>query len=271
MACSRDGSLKDLVNYIENLGLTVNTGTKARGNKGFLKGNRIDISKKVEKSEVTNVLMHEFAHFIHSQKDKTLKNFNVIFNSDSEIIKNELIKVTNFVDNNSQCLELLEQRDKVIREIKILENNIKLEYPDFKRGCKHKKIEQQIKKTKAKYLLKHDRVKVLCWFCYEYFSVERIEQDFPNLSLSCINYVKLRALQRKRARISSKINRLKKYYNNSGELFARFVEGLCKDNNKIKQLAPITYERFFNLLDNGYYGNLKDALDIVNIKSDCSV
>ena len=265
MACSRNGSLTELIDYIENLGVTVNTKTKARGNKGFLRGNRIDVSKKVSDVEVEQVLMHEFAHFVHSQKDKTLKNFNIIFNSDSEIIKNELIKVTNFVDNNSKCLELIEQRTKVAEEIKTLESLIKLEYPDFSRGSKHKKIEQQIKKTKAKYLLKHDRVKVLCWFAYEYFSVERIEKDFPDLSKNCVNYIKLRSLQRKRARISSKINRLNKYYNNSGELFARFVEGLCKDNEKIKQLAPVTYDRFFQLLNSGYYGNLKNAFEIVNI------
>ena len=265
MACTRNRRLTELIDYIENLGLTVNTKTKARGNKGFLRGNRIDVSKKVTDVEVEQVLMHEFAHFVHSQKDKTLKNFNVIFNSDSEQIKDELVKVTNFVDNNSKCSELLEQRNKVAEEIKALESLIKLEYPDFSRGTKHKKIEQQIKKSKAKYLLKHDRVKVLFWFAYEYFSVERIEKDFPNLPRVCVNYIKLRSLQRKRARISAKIGRLNRYYNNSGELFARFVEGLCKDNDKIKQLAPVTYDRFFNLLDSGYYGNLKRAFEIADI------
>jgi len=207
--------------------------------------------------------MHEFAHYIHMKKDKKLNNLELIFNTNDKRIEEELISVTNFVDNNSLCTNLLEEKQKTIKNIKSLENSIKEDYPNFSRGQKSKEIEKQIKKSKAKYLLKYDKVKLFRLFGYEILSTETIERDFPSMPNAFINYIKLRSLQRKRSRISARINKLSKYYQNAGELFARFVEGLVKDRQEIERLAPTTYEQFFKLLNTGYYGELKQAFELI--------
>ena len=59
-------------------------------------------------------------------------------------------------------------------------------------------------------------------------------------------------------RISSRINRLNKYYKRPSELFARFVEGLYIDKNFTEALAPTASNRFFELLDEGHYFELKE-------------
>ena len=58
---------KELIKYFKSLGITVHTGTKARGHQGFFLKNRIDISKNVPENRVVQTLMHEFAHYIHSK------------------------------------------------------------------------------------------------------------------------------------------------------------------------------------------------------------
>ena len=40
---------EELIRYFKSLGLTVHTGTKARGHQGFFLNNRIDISKNIVK------------------------------------------------------------------------------------------------------------------------------------------------------------------------------------------------------------------------------
>ena len=76
-----------------------------------------------------------------------------------------------------------------------------------------------------------------------------------------VNYIKLRSAQKKQKRTSARINRLKKYYTKPCELFARFVEGIYLDREWVCALAPYTSDRFFNLLCDGYYGNLKEVID----------
>ena len=56
----------------------------------------------------------------------------------------------------------------------------------------------------------------------------------------------------------------KKYYERPTEHFARLVEGLYLDEEWVRALAPETTERFFELLDCGYYGELKDVVKLEN-------
>ena len=95
---------EELIRYFKSLGLTVHTGTKARGHQGFFLNNRIDISKNISENRLIPTLLHEFAHYIHSKLEpnmnKTGGSLEILFKSDNPIYKEELIKVTNFVDNN---------------------------------------------------------------------------------------------------------------------------------------------------------------------------
>ena len=58
---------------------------------------------------------------------------------------------------------------------------------------------------------------------------------------------------------------MNKYYNEPTELFARFVEGLFMDKEKINELAPRTFNLFYDLYQENYYTNLKELFSIVNI------
>ena len=73
-------------------------------------------------------------------------------------------------------------------------------------------------------------------------------------------YIRLKSLTKKQARVTARINKMNKYYKRPTELFARFVEGLYLDREWVEAIAPFTCEKFFDLLENGYYGNLKDVI-----------
>lgn len=107
----------------------------------------------------------------------------------------------------------------------------------------------------------------------------RLSADFLNARLKCIPlrmsrmifriclrlfafYIKLRSAQKKQAKISARINRLKKYYTKPCELFARLVEGVYLDKEWVCALAPYTSGRFFNLLENGCYGELAEVFKL---------
>ena len=57
---------KELIKHFKNLGLDVHTSKKARGHQGFYMKKRIDISKDIPGDRVVPVLLHEFAHYVHS-------------------------------------------------------------------------------------------------------------------------------------------------------------------------------------------------------------
>ncbi len=258
---------KELINYIKGLGLEVNTSTKARGHLGFFLNGRIDISKNLSEERKAQTLVHEFAHFIHSKIEpdmhKTGGDLNVIFNSDNPIIKKELIDVTHYIDKNSLC-EKLEYNRQIIKE-KILnyEKIIKLEYPKFQRSKRFKEFEKYIKKSDARFLLKYDRVKLVKGFLFpktKIYSINNIEKDFPELPSAFVAYIKLKSYQKKQNRISSRINKYKKYYLTPSELFARFIEGIYLNKNYIENIAPISYKQFYSLIDKEYYKNLKEIL-----------
>ena len=62
---------------------------------------------------------------------------------------------------------------------------------------------------------------------------------------------------RKQKRITNRISKRQKYYKRPTELFARLVEGLYLDKEYTCELAPNSTNRFFELLEQGYYREMK--------------
>lgn len=265
---------KELIKYLKNIGLEVHTSTKARGHQGFYIKNRIDISKNIPEERIIPTLLHEFAHYIHSGLEPFMaKNggtLQKLFNTENpSIYEKELLHVTNYVDRNSKFEILLLHKDKIKNQIKEYEKIIKKKYPKFQRSKKFKEFDKYIKNSKAKYLLKYDRIKLVSGILFkkvETFSIDNIERDF-DISPEFAAYIRLKSCQKKQARVSAKINRLKKYYSKPTELFARFVEGLYLNHDMIKNLAPHTYNKFFYLLNIGYYNELQNISDYFKPKS----
>ena len=220
--------------------------------------------------------------FIASQRNLTQKtphsslltsNFSTFQPLSFSAIEKELLQVTNFVDKNSHMTKLFEHKAQVKKRIKELETQIKEDYPKFMRSKKFKEFDKYIKKSKAKYLLKYDRVKFVSPHIFkmlrkvEILSIDNLERDFPDMPIAFCAYIRLKSAQKKQARISTRINKLNKYYSKPTELFARLVEGLCLDPEKTCTLAPHSTQRFFKLLEEGYYFELKEVFKTVLEKS----
>lgn len=256
---------KDLIRYLRSIGLEVHTSTKARGNQGFYIKNRIDISKNIAPERIIPTLIHEFTHYIHSLiepfMERTGGSIEVIFDDDTpKFYQNELLEVTKFVDKNSKCEKLLAHKCIIKGKIADYEQIIKEKYPNFQRSKKFPEFTKYIKGSNAKYLLKYDRVKLISrGFSkkIDIYSIDNIEKDFTDMPKEFCAYIRLKSCQKKQSRISAKINKTNKYYSKPTELFARFVEGLYIDEDKIKIIAPNCYKRFCELLDNGYYKELQ--------------
>ena len=256
---------KELINYFKSLGLTVNTVTKARGHRGFFLNNRIDISKNIEENRVIPTLLHEFTHYIHSQIEPDINRkggtFSKIFNSNNPIYAHELSRVTQFVDEDSRLINLFTKKQELKEKIQKEDEIIKSYFPDFKRSGSFKSIEKIIKKTEMKYLLKYDKVKILNGlFKTKIISIEDVEKDFPAYAQFVYSYLRLKSYQRKLNKISSRMCKYSKYYSRPTEMFARLVEGLYIDEEWVEALAPESVKRFYELLDNGYYGELKNVI-----------
>ena len=267
-----DDLAKKLIKYFKALGIEVYTNTKARGHQGFFLKNRIDISTNTRKERVIPTLLHEFAHFIHNKLEpdmiKTGGLIEILFDlptSNVRQFEQELLLVTNFVDENSLCHKLKTHKEQIKRRIKTFEAQIREDYPIFMRSKKFKEFDKYIKKSKSKYLLKYDRVKFISPFLRreEIFSIDSLEKDFPEMPRAFCAYIRLKSAQKKQARISKRINYLNKYYLKPTELFARFVEGVYLDEEKINLIAPYFYNRFFELLEQGYYFELKSVFTIL--------
>lgn len=260
---------KELINYLKSLGIQVNTSTKARGHLGFFLKNRIDISKNIPPHRVVPTLLHEFAHYIHYGLEPDITHtggsFDKIFKEENPAFEKELIRVTNFVDENSLCVKLYEHKGRIKQQIKEYDRIIKKDYPEFLKSKKFKEFDKYIKKSNAKYLLKYDKVKLLTGFFKkktEIISVTTIEKDFPDMPEAFAAYIKLHSLRKKQARVSARINRLQKYYKRPTELFARLVEGLYIDKEWVCALAPKSTECFFRLLNSGYYKQLENIFKL---------
>ena len=145
----------------------------------------------------------------------------------------------------------------------ITELKIKETYPDFKRSYPYPAFDKIVKKSDAKYLLKYDRVIVKTTFFgkTKEYSIKNIDEDFPELSQEIRTYIKIKSGQRALKRISSRLNRLDAYYKRPTELFARFVEGLFIDTNKISEIAPYTYLVFCKELACNRYLELADFIN----------
>lgn len=258
---------KSFVRYLRTLGIEVHTTTKARGHQGFFCNNRIDISKNTPENRVVPTLMHEFAHYIHSQIEpdmpKTGGTFQALFKSDNPLLAVELFKVTNFVDESSLCIKLSEHKERIKQKIFEYDKIIKKYYPKFRRSQKFKEFEKYIRHSDAKYLLKYDRVKVMGGFLQLFpklYTINTIKQCFPDMPEAFVAYIRLKSLTKKQARVTARINKMNKYYKRPTELFARFVEGLYLDKEWVEAIAPFTCEKFFDLLEDGYYGSLRDVI-----------
>ena len=135
----------------------------------------------------------------------------------------------------------------------------------FKRNEKFKHFHKYARFSDVKHLLKYDAIKVMNWFSYKTYSIMNLEQEFPDIPQEFAAYLRLKSCQRKQNSISRKINKMNKYYNEPTELFARFVEGLYLDSEKVIELAPRTFSIFKVLYEEGYYPNLNELFSIVNI------
>lgn len=262
--------IKELVNFIREQGLIVNLNTKARGHLGFFTNGRIDISLNTPEQRVIPTLLHEYSHYIHSQIEnniiKTGGTLEVLFDTENiENIYKELVEVTHFIDENSLHKKLSNHQEIVKNKIKELDKEVKKEYPNFQRSKNFKELDKIVKKSNAKYFLKYDRVKLRGWLFQKpkIYAIENIEQDFPELKPSVIAFIKLKSYQKKQTRIAQRINKLNKYYERPTELFARFIEGIYENKDIIQNLAPNSFVRFYELLENKYYKNLKEILLIV--------
>ena len=263
---------KKLIKYFKSLGIEVYTNTKARGHQGFFLKNRIDVSKNTPEEKIIPTLLHEFTHFIHNKMEsdvaKTGGSLKVIFNIDEieeKVFFDELLRITNYVDENSLALKLKSHRKLVKDKILLHDKEIKKYYPNFQRSKKFKEFDKYIKRSKAKYLLKYDAVKFVTPFLrrIEVFSINNIEVDFPDMPTAFQAYLKLRSAQRKATRISARINKINKYYEKPTELFSRFVECLYLDEARAHALAPHCAKRFYELLDSGYYHELKIVFEML--------
>lgn len=256
----------ELIRYILELGIDIKTKTKARGHNGFFKEGRIDISKSLDEHSFIKTALHEFGHYIHFCFDDKFKNAYYLFDCEIEPLLDELMCVTNFVDENSLCKKLVGEREKIKKSIKDLTASIRQVYPKFNPSEKLKQFSRYAMWSNLSYLENHDRVKLVSWFSSKIYSISNVRKDFPNIPDVFVNYLKLKSKQRKRARITNKISKLNKYYSNPSELFARFIEGLYLDCDMVKALAPTAYERFLTLYENNYYPHLKKVFEIVGVE-----
>ena len=177
MACSRDTTLikNELIRYISSLGITVKTVTKARGNKGFFKEGRIDVSKNLDDDSAVRVLVHEFSHYINYKLDNKLQNLKTVLGNDSEIIRKELSEVTKFVDNNAHCHILNAEKERLKTKIKSLTDTIKNVYPKFSLSEEFKEFKRYAGWSDLAYLEKYDRVEPVRWHLIGHLQTNKVK------------------------------------------------------------------------------------------------
>lgn len=255
----------EINNYLEDLGIQVNIGkNKALGNKGLFKcaqnkSYRIDVSKQLDDSEITPVLVHEFAHFLHYTYDNKLKSLEFIFGELSDEMQNEFIEITIQEIPKSAATSLYDTKEQLRGDIHKIAGSIKSYYGSFKISEPNKTIERTIK-FPAKYLLKYDRVKVFD----RVYSVDSISTDFESLTLTQVQYINLKSKQRALKRINSRIAKLNKYYNEPSELFARFATQYFLSYEKVSKIAPTITHRMNEVIDSNKIPVLTKFAQIFN-------
>ena len=75
----------------------------------------------------------------------------------------------------------------------------------------------------------------------------------------------MKSLQRKQARINTKIRKLNNYYNQPSELWARFFELFFVDNQCSNELAPKATQVLKNLVNNCKYYEISELKKIFKI------
>lgn len=256
---------KKFVAFLKNIGIDVHLNTKARGHSGFCTGKRIDVSKNLPQNRVIEVLLHEFAHFVHFKLEpeliKSHGTLSVLFDTDEvNSIAEELFQITLIVFDTVDIRKINRLKDAVNEKIKEERVVIKEDYPDFAVNKKFKEFDRYIRHSKAKYLLKYDCVIIRGgWFAKdETISVKSIEKDFPAMPKAFAAYIKMKSNERKRNRLNARVSKIKRYLKQPTELFARFFQLYCCDIETVKSLAPIAYSRFEELRKKSYYPYLEE-------------
>lgn len=261
MVSERNRILK-ITEYIESNGILVNIGkNKAQGHRGFFKAKgdffRIDIAKGMTFEETIKALAHEFAHFVHYSYDKSLKSLDFVFNMNDEIME-ELVSLTVDLLSKTSVQPLFLQKENVKNELKNLQNLMKEIFPSFNGKFPNKSLENKIKSSKYKYLLKYDNVKVLEGFSMKLYSISELKGD-NELEL----YLMIKSKHRLLNRINSKISRLNRYYNSPSELFARAFETFINNPNHLNKIAPNVYFSLRDAIDKNKIPLLKGFVENV--------
>lgn len=243
MVSERDRILKK-VEFLQACGVTVNIGkNKAKGNKGFFSAQgqnfRIDISKDLSETQILKTLAHEFAHFVHYQYDKSLKSLDFVFDKYEDILEEELISLTVEQIPKSSVRPLFEQIDSTEKNIARL---LQI-YPQFNDKNFIKTMEEDISKTRYKFLLKYDRIK-----CIENFKMKIYSVDMLNEKNLEEGFIILNSQKRKLRRLKSKAQRLNRYYSSPTELFARAFELYVADADLMKTKSNYLYEKLNSVI-----------------------
>lgn len=98
--------------------------------------------------------------------------------------------------------------------------------------------------------------------------IDKLENKAFKSKKALLYCIELESLQKEKRRICRYINKYRKYYSIPTELFSRFIEGLYFDGKKVRDIAPIAYNRFFHLLEKGYYHELKDVFQIMKLSQE---
>lgn len=262
--------IRKFVGFLKNLGIDVHFDTKARGNAGFCTGNRIDISKNLSENKAKDVLLHEFAHYVHFKLEPNISqshgSLEKLFDTSEKLIveelENELFQITLIVFNSETTRKIKALKQNLNEKIKAEREIIKKYYPKFQLGEKFKDFDRYIRFSNAKYLLKYDKVIVRGgWFTMDTtISVKTIEDDFPKMPEAFAAYIRMKSFERHRNRLNARNARINRYLKQPAELFARFFQFYCSDIDGAKLLAPVAVQRFEKLLEEGYYPCLKDFM-----------
>lgn len=259
-------SEKDFVKYLRSLGIEVHLNTKARGHSGFCTGKRIDVSKNLPEDKIMEVLLHEFAHYVHFKLEpeivRTHGSLEKLFcTNDAKALEYELFQITLLAFDNTQIRRLEKIKDSVNQKLKLEREKIKEEYPNFQAAKKFKEFDKYVRHSNARYLLKYDRVLIKGgWFASDtLISVNSLKTDFPTMPDAFVSYIKSKSLERHRNRLNARISKYNRYLKQPTELFARFFQMYCTDYDAVKNLAPKTFSRFEQLLFENYYPFLKEC------------
>lgn len=268
MVSKRDRILA-LIKYFESIGIEVNYGkNKARGNKGFFlaKNNifRIDIAKNLSEEDELNVLLHEFAHYIHFSYDATLKKLDFIFEDFDDEILEELISLTVDLIPKKSIEPLYVIKQELKTDIDGLLGKLKIQNPFFNQSKPDRAIEKKIKNKGLSALLRYDKVKIYNFFSYTILSIDSLDKNLYEQDESLILYLKLKSKQRALKRINARISRLNRYYNSNAELFARAFELYFTNSERVMELAPNVYNSFEKLLESGSNIYIEKCYKILN-------